>query len=320
MRNIALIYNEFGLEAALYDDERSCRPVDFDDRERTRIIAMVCTNPPDGRYRWTLDLIADEAEKRDLIDRSISREQVRIILQEHDLKPWQKKMWCIGSLDDEYISKMEDFLDVYARPYNEKRPVICMDEKPVPLIGDSRERILPEKSGEVLKKDYEYKRNGSVNVFCAVEPKFGRYINTVTEKRCGSDFAKFIKSISEQYKDAEKITLVMDNLATHKEKHLIQYYGEVEGKKLWSKFEVRYTPKHGSWLNQAEIAIGMYSRQCLGDGRIGTFENLKVQTKAWNKRANQKKIKINWRFTKSKARKSLQYTSSQCTKTFLTEY
>ena len=320
VRNIALIYNESGLEAALYDDERSGRPVDFDDRERSRIIAMVCTNPPDGTYRWTLDLIAEEAEKRDLIDRSISREQVRIILQEHDLKPWQEKMWCIGRLDDEYISKMEDVLDVYARPYNEKRPVICIDEKPVPLISDSRDRILPVKPGEVLKKDYEYERNGSVNVFCAVEPKAGKYINTVTEKRCGSDFAKFVKSLSDQYKNAEKITLVMDNLATHKEKHLIEYYGEAEGKKLWNKFEVHYTPKHGSWLNQAEIAIGMYSRQCLGDGRIGTFENLKIQTKAWNKRANQKKIKINWRFTKSKARKSFQYTSSQCTKTFLTEY
>lgn len=107
----------------------------------------------------------------------------------------------------------------------------------------------------------------------------------------------------------KKIVLVMDNLATHKEKHLIDLYGETEGKKLWNKFEVHYTPKHGSWLNQAEIAIGMYSRQCLGNGGIGTLENLKIQTKAWNKRANQKKIKINWRFTKSKARKSLQYNS-----------
>jgi transposase len=306
--NVASSYIELGLDAALYDDERCGRPIDFDDRERSRIIAMVCTNPPDGRYRWTLDLIAEEAEKRNLIDRNISREQVRIILQEHDLKPWQEKMWCIGSLDDEYITKMEDVLDVYARTYNERRPVICMDEKPVPLLGDTRDRILPENPGEVLKKDYEYERNGSVNVFCAVEPKAGKYINTVTEKRCGSDFAKFIKFISDQYISADKIVLVMDNLATHKEKHLIDYYGETEGRKLWHKFEVHYTPKHGSWLNQAEIAIGMYSRQCLGDGRIGTLEKLKTQTKAWNKRINQKKTKINWRFTKSKARKSLNYT------------
>ena len=148
----------------------------------------------------------------------------------------------------------------------------------------------------------------SVNVFCAVEPKAGKYINTVTEKRCASDFAKFIKSISDTYSNAEKIILVMDNLATHKEKHLTDYYGEQEGKKLWNKFEVHYKPKHGSWLNQAEIAIGMYSRQCLGDGRIGTLDNLKIQTKAWNKKANKKRIKINWRFTKSKARKSFNYS------------
>ena len=309
--NVGTAYLEGGFDSALCDDERSGRPIDFDDRERSRIIAMVCTNPPSGSYRWTLDLIAEEAEKRDLINRSISREQVRIILQEHDLKPWQEKMWCIGKLDDEYIRKMEDVLDVYARPYNEKKPVICTDEKPVALIGDTRERILPEKPGDILKKDYEYKRDGSVNVFCAVEPKAGKYINTVTEQRCGSDFAKFIKALSEKYHHAEKIVLVLDNLATHKEKHLIDYYGDEVGKQIWDRFEVHYTPKHGSWLNQAEIAIGMYSRQCLGDGRIGTLDNLKLQTIAWNKRANKTKVKINWRFTKSKARKSLGYTPAK---------
>ena len=310
VRNIAIIYNESGLESALYDEERSGRPIDFDDRERSRIIAMVCSDPPKGYYRWTLDLIVEESQKRDLTEESISREQVRIILQEHDLKPWQEKMWCIGELDEEYIGRMEDVLDVYARPYSEKRPVICLDEKPVALIGDTRDRILPSGPGEILKKDYEYERNGSVNVFCAVEPKVGKYINTVTQRRCGSDFAQFIKLLSQKYAAAEKIILVMDNLAAHKEKHLIEYYGEEAGKKLWEKFEVHYTPKHGSWLNQAEIAIGMYSRQCLGDGRIGTLENLKAQTSAWNKRTNQKKIKIDWRFTKKKARKSLRYASA----------
>ena len=120
-----------------------------------------------------------------------------------------------------------------------------MDEKPVPLIGDIRDCILPNQPGDILKKDYEYERNGSVNVFCAVEPKAGKYINIATKQRCGSDFAKFIKLLYEKYSHAEKIVLVMDNLSTHKEKHLIEYYGEQEGKKLWSKFEVHYTPKHG---------------------------------------------------------------------------
>lgn len=305
--NIANAYLEAGFDAALFDDERSGRPIDFDDRQRSRIVAMVCSDPPDGSYRWTLDLIAEEAEKRDLVDRSISREQVRIILSEHDLKPWQEKMWCIGKLDAEYIARMEDILDVYQRPHDPKYPVVCVDEKPVALISDGRERIMPEGPGEILKKDYEYVRGGSANVFCAVEPKVGRYFNTVTDRRAGCDFAEFLRSIEAKYSDAKRIVLVMDNLSTHKEKHLIECFGEKEGKRLWARFEPHYTPKHASWLNQAEIAIGMYSRQCLGDGRIGNVANLKVQTKAWNKRANRKATVINWRFTKSKARKSLDY-------------
>lgn len=310
VRNVGLVYNESGLSPALYDEERSGRPIDFDDRERSRIVAMVCSDPPSGAYRWTLDLIAEESQKRNLLDKDISREQVRIILQEHDLKPWQEKMWCIPKLDTEYISRMEDILDIYEKPYNKDKPVVCLDEKPVALISDTRERIKPDEHGGVLKKDYEYRRNGSVNVFCAVEGKLGRYINKPTKSRTGDEFAKFIKQLANKYGYAKKVMLIMDNLSTHKEKFLLAYYGEEEGKKLWSKFEIHYTPKHGSWLNQAEIAIGMYSRQCLGDGRIGDFDNLKRETKAWNKRTNRKAIKINWRFTKKKARKSLLYNTS----------
>ena len=304
--NVGNAYMDEGLNAALYDDERSGRPIDFDDCERSRIVAMVCSDPPYGYYRWTLDLIVEEAQKRDLVD-DISREQVRIILQEHDLKPWQEKMWCISEMDDEYIAKMEDVLDVYSRPYDPEYPVVCIDEKPVALMSDKTDRIQPEGPGEILKKDYVYERNGSVNVFCGVEPKAGFYINRVTKRRTGRQFAKFIKSLSLKYKEAEKIVLIMDNLATHTKKSLTDYYGDEVGSALWDRFEVHYTPKHGSWLNQAEIAIGMYSRQCLGDGRVGTLEDLKGKTKAWNMRTNKKKIKIDWRFTKSKARKSLLY-------------
>jgi hypothetical protein len=312
--NIGNVYLEIGFEAALYDDERSGRPIDFDDRERSRIIAMVCSKPPEGTYRWTLDLIVDEAKKRNLIEDDISREQIRIILQEHDLKPWQEKMWCIGELNEEYIKNMEDVLDVYQRPYDPNKPVVCIDEKPVALISDTRERIFPQEPGEILKKDYEYERNGSVNVFCAVEPKAGVYVNTVTESRAGADFAKFLKSIALKYKEAEKIVLVMDNLSTHTKKSIMDFFGEDIGPLLWERFEIHYTPKHGSWLNQAEIAIGMYSRQCLGDGRIATLKNLKLQTKNWNKRANKRKTKINWRFTKSKARKSFGYAAKHSEK------
>lgn len=306
VRNVAHVFLESGLDAALYDDERSGRPIDYDDHERSRIVAMVCSDPPKGFYRWTLDLIVEESNKRGLTDGEISREQVRIILQEHDLKPWQEKMWCIPELTQEFIERMEDVLDVYERPFDPAKPVVCIDEKPVPLISDTRAPV-PMEEGSVKKVDYEYERNGSVNVFVGVEPKVGRYFNEVTERRCSEDFANFLCTIAAAYPEAEKIALIMDNLSTHSKKALTDSLGDDLGTRVWERFEVHHTPKHASWLNQAEIAIGMYSRQCLGNGRVGDIKYLKAQTAAWNKRTNKKAPKIQWRFTKSKARKSFQY-------------
>jgi len=322
VRNVASVFLESGLDRALYDDERCGRPIDIDDRERSRIIAMVCSDPPKGHYRWTLDLVVEEALDKGFIKKgNISREQVRIILQEHDLKPWLEKMWCIGELDEEYLEQMEDVLDVYERPYDPLKPVVCLDEKPVALIDDTRERVA-SKPGAPAKVDYEYERDGSVNVFCAIEPKQGVYFNKPTERRASSDFAEFMQNIEEHYKDAEKIVLVMDNLSTHTKKALIESLGEVQGERIWSRFEVHYTPKHASWLNQAEIAIGMYSRQCLGDGRVGNMARLKAKTAAWNAWANKKAQTIHWRFTKTKARKSFKYSVQESTsgKTYLMEY
>lgn len=306
--NVGNAYLEGGLDSALYDEERSGRPIDFDDRERSRIVAMVCSDPPQGFYRWTLDLIVEEAQKRRLVDESISRETVRVILQEHDLKPWQEKMWCIAELNEEYIERMEDVLDVYERPYNPKRPVVCVDEKPVALFSDATPRLPPRGPGEVLLKDYEYQRAGSANVFFAVEPKAGTYINKVTACRDGLEFSIFMTQLATRYTSAEKIVLVMDNLSTHNCEILREHMGEDVARKLSDRFEIHYTPKHASWLNQAEIAIGMYSRQCLGDGRVGDIDALKKKTTAWNKAANRKRQVIQWRFTKAKARKSMGYT------------
>lgn len=306
--NVGNAYLENGLDSALYDEERSGRPIDFDDRERSRIVAMVCSQPPQGFYRWTLDLIVEQAQKRQLVDAGISRETVRVILQEHDLKPWQEKMWCIADLTEEYVERMEDVLDVYERPYDAKFPVICVDEKPVALFSDATPRLPPRGPGEVLLKDYEYVRSGSANVFCAVEPKTGVYINKVTECRDGLEFSIFMTELAARYASATKIALVMDNLSTHSCEILKQHMGEGLARKLSDRFEIHYTPKHASWLNQAEIAIGMYSQQCLGDGRVGDIGSLKKQTAAWNKAANRKRQTIQWRFTKTKARKSMGYT------------
>ena len=298
-------YLQFGLERALTDDPRSGRPILFDARDTANIVAMVCTDPPEGFARWTLDLIAEESVNRDLVD-SISTSKVQVILQEHDLKPWREKMWCIPTLNDEYIERMEDVLKVYERKYNPKKPVVCIDEKPVALIADKYERV-PGMPGEVGKKDYEYTRNGSVNVFCAVEPLKGKYINRVTPNRKGPEFAKFIRDLSRKYSDADKIVLIMDNLSSHGPKSLTNYYGITEGERIWDRFEVHYTPKHASWLNQAEIAIGMYSRQSLGDGRVGDYQTLTRITKHWNKATNKKGTIIQWKFNRLKAREKFGY-------------
>jgi transposase len=304
--NIEKNYEEGGLKKALYDDPRPGAPVDFDDRIKSKIVAMVCSDPPEGFDRWTLDLIKEKAVENGIVE-SIGRETVRLILKEHDLKPWKQKSWCVPDLDDEFIERMEDVLDVYAQPYDEKKPVICLDEKPIQLLDDVRPAsgIAP---GEEKKVDFEYERKGTCNVFCAAEPLAGKYINKVTKQRKRKHFAQFLRSVERQYKTAEKIILIMDNLNTHTAKSLTDFYGEEEGNRIWNHFEIHYTPKHGSWLNQAEIAINMYSRQCLGKTRIPDIETLTKKTKAWNRVINDKQVTIKWSFSTKDARKIFDYS------------
>lgn len=303
--NITNNYEEGGIEKALKDDPRSGQPIKFGDRIKSKIVALVCSDPPEGFDRWTLELIKEKAEN-DIVN-EISKESIRIILQEHDLKPWQQKMWCIPKLDEEYIRRMEDILDLYEKQYDKNRPIICIDEKPVCLHGNKREPIQA-KPGAIKKIDYEYERNGMANVFCAIEPLCGEYKLQVTEKKTRKEFAKFIASIARQYQNAEKIILVMDNYITHFQESLVNYYGGEKGLALWNRFEVHYTPKHGSWLDQAEIAIGMYSRQCLGNTRIPDIDTLTKKTKAWEKIIRKKKVMIKWKFTKENAREKFAYS------------
>lgn len=303
--NIEQNYEDGGLEKALYDDPRPGQPITFDDRVKSQIVAVVCSEPPEGFDRWTLNLIQDNAVKTGVVS-SISLESIRIILQEHDLKPWRQKMWCVPELNQEFIEKMEDILEVYEREEDPKKPLICLDEKPIQLLEDTRppSGIAP---GKVKKVDFEYKRNGTCSVFCAVEPHKGRYINRVTKRRTGADFAKFLRALERQYSDAEKIVLVMDNLNTHTLKSLTNFYGKEKGEAIWNRFEVHFTPIHGSWLNQAEIAINIYSRQCLGKARIHSIDILRKKTAAWSKVINRKKVLIQWKFSRQKARDKFKY-------------
>jgi transposase len=304
--NICTTYTEDGITRALQDDPRTGRPPKFDARIHSKVIATVCSDPPEGFDRWTLDLLKERLESNGDVE-SIGRETISVILREHDFKPWQEKMWCVRELNDEYIKRMEDVLDVYESAYNAAFPVVCIDEKPVVLHQEVREPT-PMIDKQVKRKDYEYKRNGTANIFCGVEPKIGKYINSVTTNRSGAEFAKFLNEVSMQYPDAIKIILVMDNLSTHKEKVILEHLGEDIGSKLWNRFEVHHTPKHASWLNQAEIAIGMLQRQCLGTCRIPNIEVLTKKTAAWNRAVNRKKIAIKWNFFKDDARGKFDYT------------
>ena len=219
-------------------------------------------------------------------------------------------MWCVAELNDEYIAKMEDVLRVYERPYNPSEPVVCLDEKPVTLRADVRP-ILPAKAGRQVRRDNEYQRRGTANVFCAVEPKAGRHFTYPTVDRSAVEFAQVAFDLAIQYPAAETIHLVLDNLNIHRRKSLTDLLGEKVGGEVWDRFTVHHTPTHGSWLNQAEIEIGILSRQCLGTRRIGDLETLRREVQAWNRRINQAGTLINWTFSRKAARRKFGYQTKQ---------
>ncbi|HMD12993.1 MAG TPA: IS630 family transposase [Bacteroidota bacterium] len=201
---------------------------------------------------------------------------------------------------------MEKILKTYEKPYNLNEPVMCFDEKPVQLLSDSRKPLLM-RPGTIKKTDSEYVRKGTANIFVTVEPKAGNHYLYVTRNKTGNEFAKVIKRLSEKYPNAKTIHLVMDNYGTHTLKSLTNVFGSFQGKRIWRKFTVHYTPNHASWLNQAEIGISMVSKQCLGKSRTGDFDTLRNKVNAWQKKANKKKMKIHWKFTTKKAREKFKY-------------
>jgi len=196
---------------------------------------------------------------------------------------------------------MEQVLDIYKKPYNKNLPVVCMDESPKQLIKETRKPIAM-KPGQEARVDFEYERCGVANIFLASEPLKGKRYVKVTERKTKIDWAEFIKSIADEwYNDAEKIILVMDNLATHKASALYETYAPDEAKRIWDRFHFIYTPKHGSWLNMAEIELNVLMGQCL-KRRIDNILTIKKEVGAWQNHRNNKKALINWQFTNSEAR------------------
>jgi DDE superfamily endonuclease len=212
-------------------------------------------------------------------------------------------MWCIGTINAEYRARMYDILNLYGIDYNPQEPVICVDEKSKQLIEETRKPIL----GTVKKQDYEYKRHGTQNIFVAVEPLAGQRVVQVTDTRKKADFAHFIKDLKEHYyKDADKIHIVLDNLNTHFKKSFVETFGETEAQEILKNIVFHYTPKHASWLNMAEIEIGVMDKQCL-NRRIPTKEKMIYALQIWQNHRNQQKAHIKWNFSCQDADRKLSH-------------
>lgn len=217
------------------------------------------------------------------------------------MKPWKKEQWVIPpEHNGDFVASMERVLDVYKRPYDLLRPVVCMDESPRQLIRNTR-NPLPAEPGCVERVDYEYERCGVCNIFMAVEPLAGKRLVSVSERKTKKDWSEFIENIARRYEHAEKITLVMDNLNTHCPGSLYETFAPSKAKELCDRFEFIYTPKHGSWLNMAEIELNVLIRQCLSV-RMASIEEMREAVNCWQQKRNNIAAKIDWQFTTSDAR------------------
>ena len=291
---------EGNLQRALSEDPRPGADRKLTGKEEALLVATACASPPQGRARWTLELLAGALVKLTGHE-SLSRETVRRRLAENDLKPWRKDMWCIPRIDGEYVARMEDVLDLYAEPADPKRPVVCFDESPVQLIGEVRQPI-PAAPGRRERYDCEYRRNGTVNLFVFLDAHRAWRRVKVTQRRTAEDYAHCMRDLVDvHYPDAETIRIVQDNLSTHSAGALYQAFAPAEARRILRRLELHYTPKHASWLNMVEIEIGVLHGQCL-NRRISDPKRLRSEIAAWQRSRNAAKARIKWMFTTDKAR------------------
>jgi hypothetical protein len=213
-------------------------------------------------------------------------------------------MWCIGRITAEYRERMYNLLELYAKPYDPAEPVVCLDEKSKQLLQQTR-RPIAAAPGQIAKEDYEYKRAGTRNLFVAIEPKAGHREVEVTRRRTKADFVGFVQYLAAVvYAQARKIHLVLDNLNTHFRASFEEAMGVEAAALFLARLEFHYTPKHASWLNMAEIEIGILDRQCTGR-RIGEEARLAAEVSAWKQRRNQQGSRIDWKFTRQDADQKL---------------
>ncbi len=288
------------LEAALSEQPRPGASRKLSGTEEALLVATACSKPPQGRARWTLELLAGEMVRLTEHD-NVSRETVRRRLAENALKPWRKDMWCIPQVDGEYVARMEDVLDLYTEEPDPKRPVVCFDESPTQLIGEVREPI-PAEPGQIERYDCEYKRNGTANLFIFLDAHQPWRRVKVTDRRTAEDFAVCMRELTDiHFPEAERIRVVLDNLSTHSAGSLYQAFPPCEARRVLRRLEFHYVPKHASWLNMVEIEIGVLRGQCL-DRRIESQEQLVSEIAAWERQRNASGARIKWMFTTEKAR------------------
>jgi len=294
---------EGNLEGALNERPRQGRSKRLDEKGEAILETLAHSKPPEGRKRWTLQLLADRLVQLKVVD-SISYETVRQEVKKRRIKLNVKKKWCIPTVGAEFVWRMEDVLDLYAMPYDPRRPLVCFDEHLVQLIVETR-RPLPAKPGRPERYDYEYKRNGTRNLFIFFQPLAGFRHVRVTERRTKIDFAHCMKFlVDDLFPEADKVVIVLDNLNTHGPVSLYEAFEPAEAKRILDRLEFHYTPKHGSWLNMAEIEIGVLCEQCLAD-RIPDEETLSRGITAWETTRNEHEATVNWQFTSIDARNKL---------------
>lgn len=291
---------EGDLAKALNEDPRPGQRTKLDGRQEAHLIALTCSKAPTGHADWSLRLLADKLVELDIVD-SISHETVRQVLKKNELKPWQKKMWCIPEVSADFVAHMEEILDLYELPFDPQHPLVCFDETSKQLIQEKRVP-LPSKPGQVERYDYEYQRNGVRNLFMFFEPLANYRHVEVTERRTMQDFAHCMRWLVDVcHPEAECVRVVLDQLNTHKPASLYETFEPAEANRILKRLEFHYTPKHGSWLNMAEIEFSVLGRQCLAQ-RIPDEENLKREVKALEDERNEKQATVNWQFTSQDAR------------------
>ena len=303
---------EGNLERALAEEARPGAPRKLSGKETALLIATACSHPPEGRKRWTLDLLAGAMVRLTEHD-DLSRDTVRRRLAEDDLKPWRKSMWCIPEVSGQYVARMEDVLDLYGETPDPKRPVVCFDESPTQLIGEVRQPIPPA-PGQPERYDCEYRRNGTANLFVFLDAhRSWRHVK-VTDHRTSRDFAACMRELADiHYPKADTIRVVLDNLSTHTPGALYETFPAPEAHRILQRLEFHHTPKHASWLNMVEIEIGVLRTQCL-DQRIGERERLVREIAAWQRQRNASGARIHWKFSTEKAREKLARTYPDTTK------